>query len=184
MRVTREQAEGNREKIVAAAARLFRENGFDGVGIDDIMAQAGLTHGGFYRHFGSKQDLATEAVAHALAVSAGRHQAQPSLDALLDAYLSPAHRDNTDGGCVFAALGSDIARGGAGPRRALTDALRARIARVSNWVKAGGAAARRRQAVTTVAAMVGALILARAVDDPDLSQEFLDATRASLAKLV
>src|SRR5579875_2486409 len=100
MRVTREKAAENRERIVAAAARLFREKGFDGVGLDAIMEDAGLTHGGFYRHFRSKDDLAAEAVACGLAAAAERHAALPSLSAFVSSYLSRRHRDDCAGGCM------------------------------------------------------------------------------------
>lgn len=182
MRVTREQAAANREAIVTAAAAMFRQYGFDGVGLDDIMGQAGLTHGGFYRHFASKEDLAAEAVSHGLAASAQRQAGLKSLEAFLKSYLSSAHRENVQGGCVLAALGGDIARGGDGPRRVLTEALQAQISRLAGWVGGRGEAARRRRAVSTLAAMVGALVLARAVDDTALSEEILSVTRAACAK--
>ena len=171
MRVTREKAAENREKIVATAARLFRENGFDGVGLDAIMESAGLTHGGFYRHFRSKNDLAAESVAHGLATSAGRLAALPSLEALVSGYLSPEHRANRGNGCMIAALGSDMTRQGKGVRRALAADVRAQIDRLARWTDGPNAAARRRRAIATLAGMVGALILARAVEDPALSDE-------------
>jgi TetR/AcrR family transcriptional regulator, transcriptional repressor for nem operon len=177
MRVTREKAAENREKIVATAARLFRENGFDGVGLDAIMESAGLTHGGFYRHFRSKDDLAAEAVAHGLATSARRQAALPSLEALVSGYLSPEHRVNRGNGCVIAALGSDMTRQGKHVRRALTAHVRAQIDQLAGWTDGPNAAARRRRAIATLAGMVGALILARAVEDAALSDEILAAGR-------
>jgi TetR/AcrR family transcriptional repressor of nem operon len=178
MRVTRERAAENRETIVAAASRLFRENGLDGVGLDAIMEAAGLTHGGFYRHFRSKDDLAAEAVGHGLAVAAKRTESVSSLADYAAAYLSPRHRESVGSGCVLAALGSDIARHGPGARRKLTDSVRAQIDRFAGWLGAGGADARRQQAIAALSGMVGALILARAVDDPALSDEILAAGRA------
>jgi TetR/AcrR family transcriptional repressor of nem operon len=177
MRVTREKAAENREKIVTTAARLFRENGFDGVGLDAIMESAGLTHGGFYRHFGSKRDLAAEAVAHGLATSADRQAALPSLEALVSGYLSPEHRANRGNGCVIAALGSDMSRQGKKVRRALTAHARAQIDRLAGWTDGPNAMARRRRAIATLAGMVGTLILARAVEDVALSDEILAAGR-------
>ena len=173
MRVTREKAAENREKIVATAARLFRENGFDGVGLDAIMESAGLTHGGFYRHFRSKDDLAAEAVAHGLATRTGGWQRCRPWRRWSLAYLSPEHRANRGNGCMIAALGSDMTRQGKGVRRALAADVRAQIDRLAGWTDGPNAAARRRRAIATLAGMVGALILARAVEDPTLSDEIL-----------
>src|SRR5262245_24790993 len=109
MKVTREQAAENRERIVNTAARLFRERGFDGVGVADIMKGAGLTHGGFYGHFASKDDLAAEACARALEKSAMKWSAildtdANPLDTIVASYLSEAHRDRPGSGCAIAAL--------------------------------------------------------------------------------
>src|SRR4051794_15120593 len=113
MKVSREQAVQNRERIVETAARLFRERGFEGIGVADLMKEAGLTHGGFYGHFSSKEDLIAEASARALAQSlalftkvAERAPADP-LPAIAGAYLTSKHRDNPGEGCVLAALGAD-----------------------------------------------------------------------------
>src|SRR5207253_10064588 len=118
MRVTREKAAENRARIVATASRLFRDKGFDGVGLDAIMKEAGLTHGGFYGHFSSKEDLIAEASARALAQSlalwgklADRAPGDP-LSALAGAYLTSRHRDNPGAGCVLAALGPEVSRQG------------------------------------------------------------------------
>jgi TetR/AcrR family transcriptional regulator, transcriptional repressor for nem operon len=177
MRVSREKAAENRERIVAVAARLFRENGFDGVGIDAIMEAAGLTHGGFYRHFRSKKDLAGEAVAYGLTTSAKRRAVVPSLKTLVSGYLSPEHRANRQNGCVIAALGSDMTRQGKEVRRALTASVRAEIDRLAAWTDGPEAVAGRRHAIAILAGMVGALILARAVEDVALSDEILAAGR-------
>ena len=179
MRLTREKSAENRKTVVAIASRLFREKGFDGVGLDEIMREAGLTHGGFYRHFESKDKLAAEAVAHALAVSAERQATVPSLADYVASYLSPRHRDGIGGGCVMAALAGDIARHGTEPRRRLGDAVREQMARLENWLGGRNVAARRQQAIATLAGMVGALVLARAVDDATLSDEILAAGRAA-----
>ena len=179
MRVTREKMAENRERIVATAARLFREKGFDGVGVDAIMQGVGLTHGGFYRHFRSKDDLAAEAVAYGLAASAEKQAVLASVDDLVAAYLSPAHRDNRGGGCVMAALGGDMARQGIAVRRKLTSHVRGQLDRLADWLVGGSAAARRQQAIATLAGLVGAMVLARAVDDRALSDEILAAARAA-----
>jgi TetR/AcrR family transcriptional regulator, transcriptional repressor for nem operon len=179
MRVTREKAAENRERIVAAAARLFRENGFDGIGIDAITEGVGLTHGGFYGHFRSKDDLAAEAIARGLAVSAQTQAGLTSLRDFAASYLSGRHRDDRGGGCVIAALGSDIARQGPGVRRELTRYVREQVDRLAGWIGRRSAATRRQQAIATLAGLVGALMLARAVDDPALSDEILAAGRAA-----
>src|SRR5262244_3383304 len=113
MKVSREQAAANRERILEVAGKLFRENGFDGIGVADLMKSAGLTHGGFYGHFDSKEDLMAQACARALQ-NAGAYWTQTvassqlePFTALTRAYLSPAHRDNPGKGCVLAALGPD-----------------------------------------------------------------------------
>src|SRR5258705_2055421 len=112
MKVTREQAAANREKIVEVASILFRKHGFEGVGVDDIMKAAGLTHGGFYGHFPSKDDLAAEACARVLGndgwVARLTDTPKPSLEASVRAYLSAAHRDDPGHGCLLAAVGSDV----------------------------------------------------------------------------
>ncbi len=179
MRVTREQAAANRRRIVDVAGRLFRERGFDGVGVDAIMQEAGLTHGGFYGHFASKEELATEAVLHGLAASLDKQKALVSLGAYVDDYLSLAHRDNPGRGCLMAALGGDIARQGGALRRGLAAHVQAQFGFLAALIKGRGAR-RRRQAVATLASLVGAIVLARAVDDPILSEEILAAVREEL----
>ena len=182
MRVSREKATENRERIVETAARLFRENGFDGVGIDAIMKEAGLTHGGFYGHFASKDDLAAEAVARALERSAEHESRFSDLGALVADYLSERHRADRANGCAVAALGGDVARQCAGVRRGLTVHLRAQMDRFAAFFKDGTAAHRRKRAIATMAGVVGALTLARAVDDPALSKEILAAARVEFGK--
>ena len=182
MRVSREKAAENRERIVDTAARLFRENGFDGVGVDAIMKGAGLTHGGFYGHFASKDDLAIEAVTHALERSAEWESRFTDLGALVADYLSERHRADRANGCAVAALGADMARQGAGVRRGLTAFLRTQLDRFVDLVKDGTTARRRKRAITTLAGIVGALTLARAIDDPALSKEILAAARDEFGK--
>src|SRR5271170_3319711 len=103
MRVSREKAAENRERILETASRLFREHGFDGVGVDAIMSAAGLTHGGFYGHFGSKSDLAAEAVTRALELSAENQSRYSTLGELVSGYLSERHCADRPDGCTIAA---------------------------------------------------------------------------------
>jgi TetR/AcrR family transcriptional repressor of nem operon len=181
MRVSREKAEENRELIVEAAARLFREHGFDGVGVDAIMKAAGLTHGGFYGHFESKGDLATEAVTRALAGATERLSSYADLGSFVNGYLSDSHCADRGGGCLLAALGSDIVREGKGVRRVLNRHVAAHLDWLADLLQ-GTKAARRKRAIATLSGLVGALTLARAVDDPALSKEILAAARSSFRR--
>src|SRR5580704_3938618 len=179
MRVSRQKAAENRERIIDAAGALFREKGFDGIGVADIMKAADLTHGGFYGHFASKDDLVAQASQRAMARAAtnwGKVTAAAPKNpytALLNHYLSPRHRDNPGHGCAFAALSGDAARCGKPVRAAFTEGLEPLIEVVANAVSGRSKAARRRKAIAIVAELVGALILARAVDDTALSDEIL-----------
>lgn len=186
MRVSRAQAAENRERILDAAAKLFREKGFDGIGVADLMGAAGLTHGGFYGHFASKEDLVAQACARALgrsaeawARSAGQGTRSP-MTAITASYLSAKHRDHPGSGCLLAALGTDVSRQGASVRRTVTQGLLRLIGLVTRIVPGRSSAAKRERALATMASLVGALVLARAVDDKALSEEILQATAASL----
>ena len=175
------------EKILKEAARLFRERGFDGAGVAEIMKAAGLTHGAFYAHFASKAALEAEAVERAFAqldnrIYALTANAGDPRRAFLDSYLSAAHRDHPGTGCAMAALGPEIARDSAA-RKPFTQGVKHMLdGMVSRfrWKHNGIA---RRNAIHLLSAAVGALILARAVDDPDLSAEILGSVRDSLTSL-
>ena len=186
MRVSRAEAAQNRERIIEVAAKLFRERGFDGIGVADLMKSAGLTHGGFYGHFASKEDLMAQACARALEGSLGtlRQVAAQSggnaLSAIAAAYLSPEHRDHPGEGCTLAALGAEAARQGSPVRGAFTQAVHASIDALTELVAGESGQAKRERALATYASMIGALILARAVDDPELSGEVLQSVLASI----
>jgi TetR/AcrR family transcriptional repressor of nem operon len=186
MRVTREQADANREKVLDTAGMLFRKHGFDGIGVADIMKRAGLTHGGFYGHFSSKHDLAAEACARVLGRAGWIERLtgtpNPSLERFVRDYLSPSHRDDPSRGCLFAAVGSDVVRQPRSVRRAFTEGLRSRLDALQKLIPGRSTAARREKTLATMAALVGALVLARAVDDPRLSDEILEATAATLGR--
>jgi TetR/AcrR family transcriptional repressor of nem operon len=181
MRVSRGQAAENRERIVDVASRLFREHGFDGVGVDAIMKEAGLTHGGFYKQFRSKDDLAAEALTKALTRGTEKLSRFTDLPSYVSAYLSDRHCADRGDGCGLAALGSDVAREGKGVRRALTEYVATRLDWIAGLFK-GTAAARRRRSIATLSGLVGALTLARAVDDPALAKEILAAARTEFGK--
>jgi TetR/AcrR family transcriptional regulator, transcriptional repressor for nem operon len=186
MRVTKEKAAENRERILRAAAVLFREKGFEGVGVDALAAAACLSHGGVYSHFGSKETLAAEAVACALDQSiprwSGQADGEASLAAMVERYLSRAHRDNPADGCAIAALGAEGARQGETVRAAFSGGVRRMLDALTRAVPGGDAAARENAATAVLATMVGALILSRAVDDPALSDRILRAARTHLLR--
>jgi TetR/AcrR family transcriptional regulator, transcriptional repressor for nem operon len=185
VRVTREQAAANREKILEVAGTLFRERGFDGIGVADIMKRAGLTHGGFYGHFPSKEDLAAEITTRVLGKEGWLERltglAEPTVRDVVRSYLSPRHRDDPGHGCLFAALGSDVVRQPRSVRHAFTDGLRLRVEALKRLLPGSGEA-RRKKALATMAGLVGALVLSRAVDDPELSDEILEAAAAAFGR--
>ena len=186
MKVSREQAAQNRERVVETAAHLFRERGFDGIGVVDLMKEAGLTHGGFYGHFSSKEELIAEASSRALMRSlavlrkvAERAPGDP-LSAVAGAYLTSRHRENPGAGCLLAALGPDVSRQGPAVRRSVTDHVRSAVDLLVTMVRGNSKAARRQKALSTYATLVGTMVMARAVDDRALSQEILAAGLASV----
>jgi TetR/AcrR family transcriptional repressor of nem operon len=179
MRVSREQFAKNRQRILDVAGRLFRQKGFEGVGVDGIMEEAGLTHGGFYGHFASKADLADQACSAALEQTKqkweGFAQGSPehALAEIAQSYLSKRHRDDPGNGCVFAALGSEVFRGPDPVRSTVTQGVRAQLGTLERVAKARSKAARREKAITALSGMVGAMVLARLANDSSLSNEIL-----------
>lgn len=178
MRVSREQMAENRRKILEAAGRLFRARGFEAVTVAEVMAAAGLTHGGFYGHFESKDDLIAQALAHALQPGPAT---ELDLAAYARAYLARSHRDDLAGGCPLAALGAETTRQGGAARSEMTAAAKRRIARLAATAPGADEAEKRRAAIGSWAAMVGAVVLARMSDDPALADELLSETRAWIA---
>jgi len=186
MRVSREKAAAHRERIIEAAGALFREKGFGGIGVADIMKAADLTHGGFYGHFASKDDLVAEACQRVMALAiaswekTAAREPDDAFGALLTRYLSPRHRDDPARGCVFAALGADAARSGPLVHDAFAEGLEPLIALLAESAPGSSKTARRRKAVAAMSGLVGALLLARAIGKRELSDEILDATRREL----
>ncbi|MCX5496945.1 TetR family transcriptional regulator [Kaistia dalseonensis] len=192
-RASREQAEKHREQIVEAASRLFRERGLDGVSVPDLMGAAGLTHGGFYGHFSSKDALAALACAAGfdqftdrIDQSMARHSddAEGARQEVLSNYLSAAHRDNPALGCMTAALSIDVARSGddSAVRKAYTAGVRKTIdelARLSP-VRDDDADAAQSDALATMALMVGTILMARATKGDPLSDAIIEAARQRL----
>lgn len=175
------------ERIVSAAARAIRRSGYDGTGVADIMKEAGLTHGAFYAHFASREAMLAEAAGKACAESsaaAARAVAsRPSGEALagmLRSYLSQAHVANVALGCPLAALGSETARQAPEVRRVATRHIREMVELFARQSPDGGPPAAHQRALVTLSTMVGALLLARAVDEPAFADELLGAALAHL----
>ncbi len=180
MKVTREKAEENREKVLLAAGMLFRQRGIDGVSVADIMKAAGLTHGAFYGQFKSKDDLAAQSIARALS---NKRQAWMALEddgkpfeAVVKGYLTAKHRDCPANGCAFAAIGDELARGSPVVRHAVTTEFRILIESLSGLAPGRSRAERRKRALAAYSSMIGALLLSRVVDDPEMSAEILAAS--------
>jgi len=182
MKVSRAQAEENRERILDNAAQLFRERGFDGIGLNDLMQSAGLTRGGFYGHFESKDDLAAQATRRALQANREqwKQQTDRSLRAWVKAYLSDAHRDQRGAGCGLVALAGDAARGGPAVKAVLAEGVENLVATLQDQMPGADAAERRSQALAMLSTMVGALLLSRAVGDAGLSTDLREAARRHL----
>lgn len=179
--------EATHERIVEAAARSIRRSGFNGVSVADIMKEAGLTHGGFYAHFASRDALLAEAAdrAGAATVALSAHIAatvapEQALPSMLHAYLSRQHLENIENGCSVAALGSEMPRQAPEVRRAATRRIKEMVDVVARQLPDWGQPGAHEQALATVATMVGALLLARAVDDPRLAEACLDAALSKL----
>lgn len=169
--------QASHERIVAAAARAIRRSGYAGTGVADIMKEAGLTHGAFYAHFESREAMLAEAVGRACAESAaaaadviGRTPPEQTLATMLSAYLSPEHVANAELGCPLAALGSETPRQAPEVRRATTAHIKAMIDMLARQSHDWGGAEAHERALLTLSTMVGAVVLARLVDEPALSE--------------
>src|SRR5688572_16457859 len=186
MRVSRVQAEENRQTVINVASRLFRERGFDGIGLKDLMKGAGLTQGAFYKQFASKDDLAAQASRRAMASAFNRLSAAAAanpddpLGAVIALYLSPEHREERMDGCPVVALGSDAARQGADVKASFEAGIREHLTVLTLILSEIGSDERRQKAMAILSTMVGALTLARVVNDPRLAQSFLDAAAESV----
>jgi TetR/AcrR family transcriptional repressor of nem operon len=189
-RVSRQQTDANRAAITEAASRLIRERGIDGLSVADLMAAAGLTHGGFYGHFDSKEALAATACRSAFDQSVQRWQrrvssasdAPSARTALIESYLSRPSRNTPGSSCPATALAGDVAREppGAPVREAYRDGIEALLGILSALEPDEVAASARRTALTEFSLMVGALLLSRATAGHAISDEFLSAAQAQL----
>ena len=183
MRVSKAQAQANREHIVETASELFRERGFDGVGVSDLMAAAGFTHGGFYKHFGSKADLMAEASACSLAKSLAGVQAL-DVPGFIDVYVSREHRDGRGSGCTMAALCGDAARQSEDVKATFAEGVEHTLQTLGDkYPTRPDAAAEegRRKMIDLLSRAVGAIMLSRACpDDSALADEILEVCRAEM----
>src|SRR2546426_982978 len=181
MRVSRIQAAENRQTVIDVASRLFRERGFDGIGLKDLMKGAGLTQGGFYKQFASKEDLAAQASRRALESATLRWSAataakpEDPLGAVIAFYLSADHREEKMDGCPIVALGSDAARQGPDVKAQFEAGIKAHLDVIGRFIAGTDDEASRGNAMAILATMVGAVTLSRVVNDPDLAQALLDA---------
>ncbi|XSC45702.1 TetR/AcrR family transcriptional regulator [Bradyrhizobium sp. RDT10] len=181
MRVSRIQAAENRQTVINVASRLFRERGFDGIGLKDLMKAAGLTQGAFYKQFASKEDLAVEASKRALEGASRRwsdaavKNPDDPLGAVIAFYLSGDHREERMDGCPIVALGSDAARQGSDVKEAFEAGIKAHLEVLGRFIAGAGGKASSGKAMAILSTMVGAVTLSRVVNDPDLAQAFLDA---------
>jgi TetR/AcrR family transcriptional regulator, transcriptional repressor for nem operon len=175
MRYPAKETAAKHERIVKEASRLFRERGFENVTVGEVMKAAGLTHGAFYAHFGSKEELEKAAIAYGQQLSVGRARSagetQKGRQAYADRYLSVRHRDNPGGGCSMAALGQEVARSTPEIRAAFEQGL-------EDILSAHGGD--RKEAIFRTAAVLGGVVLARAVQDSRLSDEILKSVRQKL----
>jgi len=177
------------ERIVRIAAQRFREKGVDGIGVADLMKEAGLTVGGFYKHFGSRDDLVAEAVDSAFGMSEAYYDGKASADEkntfahMVEDYLSQFHRDNPGTGCAVSALIGDIPRCGEKTRSLCTEQIRRNFDAIAGLLAEGSASSRRAQAILAYCAMIGAMGLSRAVSDEALSLEILETVEKFLINL-
>jgi TetR/AcrR family transcriptional repressor of nem operon len=191
MRLTKDQAEANRRRILAEAGRLFRERGFEGISVAELMQVAGFTHGGFYNHFASKSDLMAEVTRDVLARSAHNlsrrmenGEAKQAFAAYIDHYLSVKTRDNPGQSCPIATLGQDVIRQDGDVKSAFAQGLRAYLEVFAGALPEpnDNSGSRRARAIASLAALIGGLVMARAVagEDEAFSQEILSCVGAAV----
>jgi TetR/AcrR family transcriptional repressor of nem operon len=177
----------SRERVLRVTARLIREEGLNRPGVADLMKEAGLTHGGFYKHFSSRDDLMNQAAALALAdgeikmaEAARRTPEEPA--GLIDAYLSPRHRDNPGTGCALVTLGAAAGRGSTEMKEAYEKQVRNYIDLIAGTTRSDSPAEAQADAMLTLSAMVGALLMSRAIADPQLSDDLLKSVAEQLKR--
>lgn len=189
MRKSRAETAATRERIVEAAAGEFRRNGIGATGLSNLMGAAGLTHGGFYKHFESKDQAVAEACAYAiedigatLAAAMDKRGSKPALHAAIHTYLTVEHRDNATSGCPFAALGAELARGSDSVRQAASAGLDGLIAQLAARHAEPEGAQASSEAMLALSSMIGALVLSRIVTDDKRSKDILKQMRLHLTQ--
>ncbi len=180
MKVSKEVAAANRQALLSAAAVLYRQKGFDAVTIADVGAAAGLTHGALYGHFRSKDPPLSATVGGLFEWTAEQVRRAGNIDAFLDLYLSRRHVDNPGAGCPLAALGGDTARARPRVKADFARGFEHLVEAFSDLVGKSGGDASRRAAISAIASLVGAVVLARATDNKKLSNEVLATVRANV----
>jgi AcrR family transcriptional regulator len=179
------------DRIVRTAAGAIRKHGFHGISVADLMEEAGLTHGGFYAHFASRDAMLAEALDEAandsldrLSKAADAAKPEDALDATMDFYLSDRHVAETERGCTLAALGSETGRQSPEVRHVMTRRVREMADVIERQMSGWGKTSRHEDALAVMSTMVGALLIARAVDDPQLSKDIRAAAKRLVGKRV
>ena len=187
MRVSREKAQASREQVIDTAARLLRERGFDGIGVADIMKAAGMTHGGFYRHFESKDELAVKATERALAEGTSAiieelaKQPPDPLRMLIERYVSSVHRDDPGSGCILPALAADAGRrDDPALREVFTTAIQGYL-KLIDLMQAERSPDGLRAPAAILSEMVGAVVLSRVIGDTALADSLMEAVVTDIA---
>ncbi len=189
MRVTRAQAEQNHQTVINVASKLFREHGFDGIGLKDLMKGAGLTQGGFYKQFASKEDLIAQASARAMEMAMGRwteavaNNPDAPLEAVAAFYLSPEHLDEKAEGCPMVALGTDAARQGPEVKARFEAGVKEHLRLLTSFTGPEQDGQPSDKAMVLLSLMVGAMTLSRAVNDETLAHGLLDAVAGQVREI-
>jgi TetR/AcrR family transcriptional repressor of nem operon len=176
MKVTKDKAAANKEALLTAASWLYREKGIDGIGIGELSRSVGLTHGGFYGQFpGGKEQLAAEAVTKTFETNIRDWQAARSIAELVEGYLTQNHLDNWTEGCPIPALAADVARTGGTVSQSFTKGVERLIEILMPLVEGANQDEKHQEALRVIASIAGAMLIARALDNPQLSKAFLQS---------
>ncbi|MCP1495487.1 TetR/AcrR family transcriptional repressor of nem operon [Pseudomonas migulae] len=176
MKVTKDQAAANKEAILTAASRMYREKGIDGIGIGELSRSVGLTHGGFYGQFpGGKEQLASEAVTRTFESNIHEWQDAKSIPDLIKRYLTQGHMNNWTEGCPIPALAADVARAGGSVSSSFTKGIEQLIDTLMALVEGESHDEKYQESLRVLSSIAGAMLIARALDNPELSQQFLQS---------